>query len=143
MSIDLQEMINDGENGKIHTIFHNQELVEEESSVFDGIEDENYVLFVMYAYFLSTMLFVKFKAQLQMNKNLNNVITLIEESLGDAAYFLAYYALLLLFFVIHFMILGSVIIGLDYPGIDEDSKGNPMRYPYYIIQNFRNSVGDF
>jgi hypothetical protein len=68
-----------------------------------------------------------------MNKNLNNVITLIEESLGDAFYFLVYYSLLLVFFCVHFMILGSVIIALDYPYLDVNSEGDAIRYGYYLI----------
>ena len=41
------------------------------------------------------------------------------------------------------MILGNVTSNLDYPGLygpDEDSID--YRFPYYLIQNFRNSVGD-
>ena len=64
VAIDLQEMINDGEFETIDSIFHNKEMDEQASTVFKGIEDENYAMFVMYSYFLSTMLFVKFKSQL-------------------------------------------------------------------------------
>ena len=64
VAIDLQEMINDGEFETIDSIFHNKQMDEQVPTVFDKIEDENYVMFVMYSYFLSTMLFVKFKSQL-------------------------------------------------------------------------------
>lgn len=61
-----------------------------------------------------------------MNYRLNIVIKMTEESLYDAVFFLLYYLGLLIFFCIQFMILGSVVVDLDYPTIEN-------RYPYYIM----------
>ena len=100
------------------------------------VEGEIYSFYVLCGYMLGAILFVKFKQQLQMVKKMNDVITLVELSLRDATYFLAYYLLLLIFFCAQFMILGSVISPLDYPEIKH-------RFIFYLIQNFRNSLGDF
>ena len=74
-----------------------------------------------------------------MSTKLNSVITLIEQALIDAVGFLIYYGLLIGFFAIQFMNLGSVTTTEDYPNMDQDGK---IRYIYYTIQNFRNSIGD-
>ena len=84
---------------------------------------------------MSILLFIKFKNQLSMNNKLNNVINMVEESLIKAFFFLLYYIVLLMFFCIQFMILGSVVVDQDYPGV-------VYRYEFYLIQNFRNSLGD-
>ena len=70
-----------------------------------------------------------------MNYKLNNVINMVEESLIKAFFFLLYYIVLLMFFCIQFMIIGSVVVDQDYPGV-------VYRYEFYLIQNFRNSLGD-
>ena len=86
---------------------------------------------------------MKLKYQLSMFSELNNVITMIEQSLRDAFNFFIYYAMLIMFFCIQFMILGSVTSNLDYPGLyGENEDSIDYRFPYYLVQNFRNSVGD-
>ena len=78
-----------------------------------------------------------------MNSKMNSVIQLIEQSLGDAFYFLVYYGILLGLFCILFMVLGSVISVADYSGLDKGNNGDEsIRYIYYMIQIFRNSIGD-
>jgi hypothetical protein len=74
---------------------------------------------------------------------MNNVITMIEQSLKDAFSFSIYYFIIIMFFCAQFMILGNVTSNLDYPGLyGEDEDVVEFRYVFYLIQNFRNSVGD-
>ena len=113
----LQEMINDGENEKIHNIFHNEASAMEDGQSYEE-NKRRFIEFVLFSFTLTCLLFVKFKHQLQMDRKLNSVITLIEESLFDAFGFLIYYGLLLGFFTIQFMILGSVTTTEDYPNLN-------------------------
>ena len=68
---------------------------------------------------------------------------MIEQSLKDALYFFLYYAMIIMFFCAQFMILGNVTSNMDYPGLyGPNSSRIDYRFPYYLIANFRNSVGD-
>ena len=138
LNFDLQELLNDKEFETVENMIHSKQEVKAEAPTSADQDTTNYFIFVMFAYVVSTLLFVKFKNQLEMNSNLNNVIKLVEASISDAKYFLIYYMFLLMFFCIQFMILGAVVLHLDYPGLDD----NEQRYPYYFVQNFRNSLGD-
>ena len=77
-----------------------------------------------------------------MHHILNSVVLMVTSSLYDAFYFLVYYMMLLLMFCIQFMILGAVVIHLDYPNLNGVEGGQEIRYIYYFLQNFRNSLGD-
>jgi hypothetical protein len=110
----------------------------------EGIPDikkARYLVFVYYCYFMIILLFIKFKNQLRMNYQMNSVIQLVETALKDAAFFFLYYLLLNAFFCSLYMVLGSVVPPDDYSGLNE-YYGMPVRYQYYLIQSFRNSIGD-
>jgi hypothetical protein len=139
--LDLQNMIDDGDYSLINKIFHNLKI---ELKKVEGIPEDQkvkYVVFVYSCYFIIILLFIKFKNQLRMNYYMNSVIHLVETSLKDASFFFVYYLLLNCFFCSLYIVLGSVVPTDDYNGLT-DSSGKPVRYQYYLIQSFRNSIGD-
>ena len=97
-------------------------------------DETEYFNFVLFSYALSIILFMKLKYQLSMFSELNNVVTMIEQSLKDALNFFIYYAMLIMFFCVQFMILGSVTSNLDYPGLyGPDENSIDYRFPYYLV----------
>jgi hypothetical protein len=60
----------------------------------------DYAEWIWFSLMILTLTFIKFKNQLQMIENMNTVIHLVEESLFDARYFLAYFSLLCVFFAL-------------------------------------------
>ena len=105
------------------------------------LDEARYQKFVLYSYSMLALIFIKFKNQLKMNRKLNSVIQLVEAALKDAGYFFAYYILLTCFFCASYMILGSTISSDEYGGLDTIG-GHPVRFVYYLVQSFRNSIGD-
>jgi Trk-type K+ transport system membrane component len=137
-------MIDNKDFSKLRRYFKNTRNQDEEESTHTLSNDEagKYIAFVMCTYAMVCLLFIKIKTQLQMSRKMDQVVQLMEESLSDAAYFLIYYAFILILFAVLFMILGSVILPSDYSLLEDGPGDSTIRYPYYLMQVFRNSLGD-